>query len=413
MERRENESYLQYAKRLTIAVEDNLISYNEYGDYLLGEQNTYSSENLRKAFYVISKMFKMIDTDIKYDDVEFAKEIEQLKFELLKERKKLQTVNLEYHQNARAEGRFELFLELIETAINNLRPIVIKPTVYKENVDTETTGVLFISDAHYGRDVQLNGLFGEVINSYDTKEFENRMWSLLSQVDNDSFEISYDKLDIIDCGDNIEGILRLGDSLTSLKTGVIQSAMQYAEFMATWVIEAHNRLGVPVTYKLTGGNHDTLRLLGSKPCFQNENIAKFICEHIRLRIENSKLQSQLDTGDLPKIKVCEYNDVLYQNYYGINLVAYHGDTKNMKEDIEFFENFYQIDIDILVGGHLHRNSSETIGVGYMGDRELIRLPSICGNDTFSKNIRRLSRAGATFMTFSKNGKGWGKPYYLN
>ena len=48
MERKSGESYVSYAKRLTNSVEDGIIEYKEYGDSLLGIDNNYSSENIRK-----------------------------------------------------------------------------------------------------------------------------------------------------------------------------------------------------------------------------------------------------------------------------------------------------------------------------------------------------------------------------
>ncbi len=85
----------------------------------------------------------------------------------------------------------------------------------------------------------------------------------------------------------------------------------------------------------------------------------------------------------------------------------------MKTDIEFFENYYGIDIDILIGGHLHSGSSDTIGIGCLGDREIIRVPSICGTDNYSKKIRGNARAGAKYMIFDEDGKNWEKIYFLN
>lgn len=360
--------------------------------------------------YNISQYLK--NKNINYSSDEEIERLEKLKFEIIKERKKLQSLNIEYQENARSEGRFELFLENIENAIKSLKPIVIKPSVYKQDIDTETTGVVFIADAHYGRDVQMKGLYGEVINSYNPKEFETRMWNLLNQMENDFYDIKVDKLEIIDLGDNIEGILRLCDSIKNLKTGVVDSAIYYAEFMANWIVECHNRLQIPIKYTLNSGNHDILRILDSKPNFSEETVGKFIYKEIELRIKISKLESKLKEEEI-NIELTPYSDVSYHNFYGMNMLCYHGDSKNMEDDIRFFENYYNIDIDILVGAHLHRNSQETIGIGYYGDKEIIRVPSICGNDTFSKKIRKSSRAGASFSTFNKNGKSWSKTYYLN
>lgn len=411
MVRLENESYLSYAKRLTNALDNKTIDFNKYGDLLFGVDNAWCSDNIRKFTYCFRTFIEKYDKDTLKDNYDSLKELEDLRYEIIKERKKLQTVNLEYNHNARVEARLELCFEGIKEAIGKLEPIEIKNVKYTKH-DCENTGVLAIADAHYGRDVIQYGLFGEVINQYNTKEFENRMWDLLGQLEAAMINNPVDKLDIIDCGDNIEGILRLCESLKTLKSGVVDSSIKYAEFMANWLVECHNRLEIPVTYSLTSGNHDVLRLLTSKPSFEEETVGKFIYNHIMLRIENAKLKAQID-GKECHIDIEPFNDVVYHNYYGMNVLSYHGDSKNLKEDIEFFENYYQIDIDILISGHLHRGSSETIGIGYMGDREVIRVPSICGSDTFSKKIRRLARAGCQYMIFNESGLDWQKKYYLN
>ena len=170
---------------------------------------------------------------------------------------------------------------------------------------------------------------------------------------------------------------------------------------------------MPIEYSLIGGNHDILRILSSKKDFDDENMAKDVRDKVCDKIEINKLRTKIETGIEPLIKINEYKDVVYHNLYGMNVVAHHGDCKNLKEDIEFIENYYQIDVDILITGHLHRSSQETIGYGYMGDREIIRVPSIIGADDFSKSIKKIARAGVKFMTFNSNGKNWEKVFILN
>ena len=67
MDRQKNETYFEYLRRLTEMLNEGMIGFKEYGDYLLGEENTYSSDNLRKAFYVIRKLVPRIESDIQYD----------------------------------------------------------------------------------------------------------------------------------------------------------------------------------------------------------------------------------------------------------------------------------------------------------------------------------------------------------
>ena len=104
MERKSGESYISYAKRLTNSVEDGIIEYKEYGDSLLGIDNNYSSENIRKFYYMFKKWLNNIDDEIEFNDESFAKEMEKIKFDVLVERKKLQRINREYLENARLEA---------------------------------------------------------------------------------------------------------------------------------------------------------------------------------------------------------------------------------------------------------------------------------------------------------------------
>lgn len=366
-------------------------------------------DSLRKSFnvgrysgYQVYKYFQNQRAD-NYSEQEIER-LENLKYELSVERKKQQTVNREINKIARIEARNELFQELLLDGIKYLKPVEVKNFAHKKSA--KKTGVLCISDAHYGENFKLHGLFGEVVNQYSPEEFKTRMWNLLAQLE--AQDLDCEKLLIMDIGDCISGILRMG-SLQKLETGVIQSALEYAEFMSVWLVETWNRLGVPIEYSLRGGNHDILRLLTEKKVFEEENIGKVIHQFIKLRVENIKMSNE----NKANIEIADYSDVIYHNVYGVNILSYHGDSKNLKEDIEFFENFYNIDIDIIITGHLHRNSQETIGIGYNGDREVMRVPSIMGGNVYSKSIRKHSRAGCKFIMFTEDGKDYEKTFFLN
>lgn len=375
-------------------------------------------DSLRKSFnvgkycgYQVYQYFKnQFNENMSEKELE---RLENLKYELSVERKKQQTVNREINKIARIEARNELFQEMMLEEVKHLSPVEVK--TFKHNKSDKSTGVLCISDAHYGENFKLCGLFGEVVNQYSPDEFKNRMWNLLAQLEQAS--LNCEKLLIMDIGDCISGILRMG-SLQKLETGVIQSALEYAEFMSVWLVEVWNRLHIPIEYSLRGGNHDMLRLLTEKKVFEEENIAKVIHQFIKLRVENIKLANAISLNVEPSqvehiIEVADYSDTIYHNLYGMNILSYHGDSKNLKEDIEFFENFYNIDIDIIITGHLHRNSQETIGIGYNGDREIMRVPSIMGGNVYSKRIRKHSRAGCKFMVFNEDGKDYEKTFFLN
>lgn len=389
------ESYLKYVERATQALSNNSIGYDEWCQAVLGE-TIYSDENLRRCAVFFEKFMDRLDKEElkELNDENRVDEIKAATEELIKERKKLQTVNLEAQEFYRTLGRNELFNEKIQEAISKLEPIVCKMVPY--TYPLETTGVLVLADQHYDSNFELKGLFGEVINKYDKEIFKNRMWHLLGQMTNDRFD--YDNLLIVSCGDALEGLLRM-TSLQKLRGNVIDSAIEFAEFMAQWLVEVYKELRVPITFELISGNHDVVRSLTQRPEFPEETLAKVIHEFIRLRLINHD-----------GITIEPYADVYYTTIHGSNVMfAHETDTELM----DYFENLYDIEIDTLYGAHLHRNESKPMGVARLGDREMIRVPSICGTDPFAKSIKKHSRAGAYFALYSDNGKELSKTYYLN
>lgn len=411
MQRNENETYIQFMKRVIAAVKNDAIDYQEMGSFLLGERNSYSNDNLRKAFYVLDKICDNIDDDRSFTSDELCEELERRKFEVIKERKKLQVLNSQYNDNARKEGRFELYLENIEDAIRNIKPINI-PQTQCNYPSGDGNGCLVIADAHYGKNIEICGLYNEVINKYNPEEFECRMWNLLNQIEADRVYPMYNRLCILDCGDSIEGILRNGSSLIDLKYGTVDSISEYATFIGKWLCAVSLKLGVPVEYSLAGGNHDILRLLESKPVFEDESAGKLIVKIVSLVVENEMLKRS-ENGINFSVNVKPYNNIIYNNFFGQTVLAYHGECSNMENDIKFFENFYGINIDILIGAHLHHGEQKDIGFGFFGNKELIRVPALCGIDKYSVKIKKSARAGAKFINFTSNGKGFEKTYFLN
>ena len=170
------------------------------------------------------------------NDDDRVREIKQAKEDLMRERKKIQTVNLEYHANMRNEARGELFNEFILEAIDRLEPLKKSEVVLPVPKQGKSVGVLCIADAHYGVEIELKSIFNETVNVYNPTVFKGRMYKLMEQIVNDYDNLGYDELIVFDLGDAVENILRT-TSLTKLHTGVIDSALQYAEFMANWMNE--------------------------------------------------------------------------------------------------------------------------------------------------------------------------------
>ena len=399
IKRGENESLLNYFNRITRDRKALNLSYEQWQELLIGE-NKYSSENCRKAYYIISPLLEILSEDEKNRIIEgieskeekqnLLDEIERAKIELEKERKKKQTINVEFNKLLRESAREELFYESMERAIKE-RPLYKVAPPLKINHNNKD-GILAMSDFHYGREVSIKGLNGEIINEYNNDIFKKRMHDLLSQTIDICLDRGIEHLHIMNLADCIDGILRVSQ-LRSLQTGVIDSVIEFCEFLAEWL----NALSsyVTIDYYQCWGNHDEIRILtGKKGDFPHENVNKIIMKFLELSLSNNT-NVVIHNEDLPYI---------YFDICGSKVFGYHGEDKNLPKTLKWFEDIYGVNIDYIFGGHLHSQSLETVGMGSYADKQAIRIPSICSIDDYSMNLHSSSRAGANIFIFEE-GKG--------
>ena len=391
LKKRENEIENEYIARIY----RNRIEYglnNSMCKDIINKELGY--EKAESTYRGIAKIWNecseyMIDKQSNSSELE---ELEAKRKEIEKERIKLRTEKLEYNRLLREESREELWWEYLDNSIKNMTPIEIPKN--KDNIIEKIIkdGLLVISDCHYGRQCIIKGLDGEIISEYNINIFKSRMWDLLNQVKECCKERNIKHLNVLNNGDFIDGLLRISQ-LQSLQMGVIDSSLEYGEFMSVWLNELSKI--VNIDYYQTNGNHDEIRILtGKKGDFACENVGKIIIKIISLRLENNN-----------KINIHNSNnDFAYINILGTNVLGYHGENKNLINSIRFFRSLYKKNIDILIGGHLHSQSLETESSGLLGDCQCIRTSGICGIDDYSVKLQKSAKAGASMFIF-KEGKG--------
>lgn len=399
IERKSDENYLAFSERVTLALSDGMISYQEWSKAILGE-NIYSEENTRRCAKFFIQFIQNLENDVieQIDNEDKIAKVKKAMEELKAERIKIQTANLEYNANIRAEARSELFNEQIIQAVNRLEPIQIKHITHKP-YSQDKTGLLCISDLHAGSTYEIKGLYNEVVNSYSFEIMQDRLWKLIGLVESDY--IKYDNIIVGICGDLFENILRM-TSLTKLKEPVIDTVIKTSEFLCQWIGELQTRLETNIRVVTVGGNHDTCSFLGSKPRFEEENLTKLVTKFMQIRFENN-----------PYVTIDSFTDVAVVDIQGVNVMIEHGEDSNLQTTLEYFSNLYNIDIDEVIAGHFHRPESKAIGITELGDRMIYRVGSICGVDSYSKKLRKAAKPSAYFAIYEKDvGHTWSKNYYL-
>lgn len=390
---------LSKAQIATQELEDRVISYQDWAEKVLGSdyRDVFADEYIRRGAKVFSIFLKHLED---MGDVEAEGEMQDMLEQLKAERIKIQTANLEYNAIQRAEARNDLFNEQIIKAIERLEPIKgTRPKLDVEPCDKHRTALLAISDLHAGSTFTVKGIYNEIVNEYSYDIMCARLWSIIDKIEAD--DIVFDDLILAICGDLVEGILR-ESSLTKLREPVTDTVIRLAEFLSEWIYQLSIRLEKKVNVVIIGGNHDTVRSLTSRPMFEGENLTKIVVEFIKLRLQ-----------DLDWITVDDYQDVAIKNIQGVNVMFQHGEDKDLKTTMDYFSNLYNIDVDEIVAGHLHRGESKTVGITELGDRQLTRVGSIVGTDSYAKQIRASARPSCYIALYEEdNGKTWSRNYYL-
>lgn len=352
----------------------------------------------RKRYRDFSRAYENVFSRLDSDQCQ--KDLADKKRELEKLKKQIQTEKTEYNQQLRIEARDELLVEKIRDAVRELNerdPMVYFEPHYNTNYENgPRTWILAFGDAHFGAELQIKGLHGEIINEYSPEIFYERMNELMVRVCDIIIENEINELYVFDMGDAIDGILRVSQ-LMKLRYGVVQSTIKYADFLAYWLYELSKMC--PVKFRMCNGNHSEIRHLGQKKgAFEQDNMGEVIFEFLRMRFEYSDIPVDISRNE---------TDMIFENIQGFNVLGYHGESKDLEAAMKDFRGMYKTDVDMLIAGHLHHSFSETVGV----NSDIMRTPSIIGIDDFSMKCHKTSNPGATMFCIERDA-GKTKEYHI-
>lgn len=317
----------------------------------------------------------------------YLAELSEQKRQIQLERYKLQTEKLENNKWLRECARDEMIMEKIIEAIKETKPEYVMPAPIPVGQDHGAWALLF-GDAHFGKKFVIYGLDGEVLNEYSEEIFYDRMNRLLSETIAIVTKEKIDTLHVFDLGDNTDGILRVSQLMT-LKYGVIESAVRYANYLVQWLdmLSRH----VHIKFAMASGNHTELRMLGQpRGTFKGDNMVEVIKTIISIRLDNNPNFEMLNNP----------TGFIFAEMAGFNILGVHGECGNLEKAIGEFSNTYKKQIDFMVGGHFHHGKTEDVG----RKRGVISVRSIIGIDDFSMSLNRTADAGASIVCFEE-GKG--------
>lgn len=342
----------------------------------------FGESTYRKKFQCFEKMFNANQKTFADSECTLNEIQEQIR-ELKKERYKLQTEKLENNRWLRENARDELIAEKIVNAISDLQPIDV-PEYITLN-DNVKSGLFAFTDCHFGVEFCIKDLFGNVINEYSPEIFERRMWEILDKLLDVIAKEELHKITVWELGDSIAGLLRVNSQLRELRYGVIDSALKYAEFMATWLTELSQF--VRVNFQMVmDSNHSQLRLLGQpKNSFPDENMAKVIVAFLEERLK-----------DNPNIRIAKNETgFCFTTLQGYNILGCHGEVKDLQNCTSSFTKAYGTNIDYVLAGHVHHQTSKENGK----HSEVLTVRSLVGTDDYAMSLQKIADTGASFFVF--------------
>lgn len=388
LKKSESENYHQYIWRI-----DSLIQSGKYKNWkditplineeLFGDdESQYRDESAYRKAVKYARDF--YEANVFGIEDEYLKKLQFEKRELEKVKVQVQTEKLEYSRWIREEARDELIIEKICNAVSSLPSLDIPHHIYP--IHGDRAYALVFGDEHYGVEFELNGLFGDIINSYSPEIFEKRMWDLFEQTIEIIQKENIDTLNVFSMGDFSDGILRVSQ-LMKLRYGVVDSAIKYADFISNWLNELTKY--VRVKYQSTNGNHTELRMIGQpKGTFTEDNMGKVVAEFIKARLKDNPNFTYIENP----------TGYIYEELAGHPILGIHGEVKNMGNAIREFSSVYGVNIQYLLAGHLHHNKVEEVGV----NQEVINVGSVIGIDSYSLSLRKTANASSKLLVFERD-----------
>lgn len=374
MERKENETYISYIKRVTNACSDKKISYSEWGDYILGTDNNYSSENLRKAFYVVYKLLNKIDeNNCDYDAI---KDLENLRDEIYKERCRLQDIQREKRNDLRVEARFENLLEVVKDNIGFMPTYEIKDFKPINKNQDKKYAVLQLSDWHCGAlvDNQFNYYNVDTMVDRATKVRNNALeYCKLHNVTDLVIEIN---------GDMVNGAIHVSSRVES-EEGVVQQVITVTDVLAR-LINSMKPYFNSIKIITTLGNHG--RLTPNKSdSITNENFEMLIPAMLRDKLGGVKI---IDSKGL---------DFTKYEIDGKIIMVSHGQNDNMTKVISDFSKMFKVVPNEIHLGHTHSYTDINDC-----DIKVTVNGSLIGSDDYAVTIRKVTTPSQNLIVYEKD-----------
>ena len=393
IKRGENESLINYFNRITRDRKELDLSYEQWQELLIGE-NKYSSENCRKAYYIISPLLEILSEDEKnriVEGIESKEELERLikankEASLENEKMKIQYQDQrrEYRKYVRESGRFDhLVSELTKSVkvLNKEKPLF---NTHKQKIRIleNNEAVLMTSDWHIGAN------FKNYFAEYSIDIAKKRIKELTEKTVEYCLANNVSTLHVELLGDSLDGSIHTSARIES-EEDVISELMIYCEVLSEMI----NELSIFIPYiKVHSviGNHTRITP-NKKESITKENFERLVPFYLKARltaIDNIEITNSSidDTIDVYEVK-------------GQTIFCVHGDLDSPQNAVSKLSAMLKIFPDEVHMGHYHKHFEMD---NY--DMETVVNGSLKGTDNYAKEKRLSGSPMQKLMIYNEEGK---------
>lgn len=313
-ERRENESYSHFLRRIVAMTADKQISYAEMGDALLGVWNVYSEDNLRKGFYLLNKICPKLEDDTESGNEDRLEDIRE-QTRLLEEAKvRFRDERVAYNAQNRNAARLEQKLGYLEDVLSEIgREKYFPLSVPANSGDNDLLVVL--SDLHIG------ATFSNGFGRFDSDIAKQRLDSYLSEILKIRSRHGSQNVYVVLVGDLINNSIHKAIAVTN-RENVIDQIKLAVEYISEFCYELSRNFS-NVFFTDCAGNHS--RIDRKEDALHDERLDSLISwtvDKLLCHIENFKTisDSKIDTS-IAKFSI-----------RGNDYVAVHGDYDGMSRE---------------------------------------------------------------------------------
>lgn len=346
IERRENESRLDYHRRLIYGklVDKTLadIDYSELAELIYGQP--YSSDVARRMLYGSRRTLELLDEERvgQSGGSDIMSELDEKMIELRKERQKFYNMRNAFNKVVRERSRQEELNEILVAAVQSgeLTELSYEP----HPIEASDNDLLCsLNDMHYGADVH------NIWNTYNPEICRKMMCSYLDRILQIARRHNSENCYVFNNGDTINGKIHLTIQIAN-RENVVEQVKGASELIAEFLAELSRHFGT-VTYVSVPGNHSRLDTKENSPL--DERLDDLVEWYLSARLQSF---DNVIIGGANNIDSTMYLlDIRGKTYLGV-----HGDFDGSASKIASLQAMAMRPVYAVLSGHLHHNRVDEV-----------------------------------------------------